>query len=296
MASVNVSSDFSSISTAIPALNSTRNEAKLPRTSTKRSSLEALPMLPFVKSTAVWGIDFSAVSMEETLDYIDSVVALRKPSYAVTANLNYLMLCEKLPRLTAFTQKAALVLCDGMPILWRGWLNSQRLSQRVAGSDLIYRLAARCAERGHRLFLMGGAEGVALATAKKLCDLYPKLVVVGIECPPFRPLSENEHQQLCQRVQASKADVLLVAFGQPKGEFWIEENYQSLGVPFSIQLGASFDFIAGTAQRAPRWLQLAGLEWFYRMLHDPKRLIPRYAQNAWFLLKQIRRELLNATK
>ncbi len=263
-----------------------------PAGSSQQPIVEPLPVLATSK---VWGVEFTQLTMAMTLDFIDRMIQRAVPEYVITANLNYLMLCDQSQRLAEFTRKAAVVLCDGMPILWRSKLNPVKLPTRVAGADLIFSLAERCAQKGHRLFLMGGAEGVAEKAAEKLVELYPKLQIAGIECPPFRQLSAAEHIALCDRIKNSKADVLLVAFGQPKGEFWIEENYQTLGVAVSIQLGASFDFIVGTACRAPMLLQKCGLEWLYRMLHDPKRLLPRYARNALYLCKAIRRDLLAAT-
>ncbi len=252
--------------------------------------------LPQHASTRVWGIDYSMVTMQQTLDFIDAMIQRREPNYAITANLNYAMLCETSPRLTAFTELCKLVLCDGMPIFWRSKLNKQQLPERVAGADLIYALAELSAKRGYRMFLMGGDEGVAQQAAGKLQELNPRLTIAGVECPPFRKLTEDEHDQLCGRIQSTKPDILLVAFGQPKGEFWIEENYQSLGVPFCIQLGASFDFIVGKARRAPVWMQKIGLEWLFRSLSDPRRLLPRYIKNALYLVKAVRRDLLEATK
>ncbi len=277
-----------STSTTAPVVPLAGLERKL-----ERKVARALPVLP---STHVWGIDYSVVNMEQTLDFIDTMIQRREPNYAITANLNYAMLCSENPRLAAFTQHCKLVLCDGMPIYWRSKLNKQPLPGRVAGADLIYSLAERGSVRGYRIFLMGGDEGIAQQAADKLRELYPRLTIAGVECPPFRKLSVDEHEQLCQRIRDSKPDILFVAFGQPKGEFWIEQNYQTLGVPFCIQLGASFDFIAGKARRAPRWMQRIGMEWFFRTITDPRRLLPRYAKNGWYLLKTIRNELLNATR
>jgi N-acetylglucosaminyldiphosphoundecaprenol N-acetyl-beta-D-mannosaminyltransferase len=183
-----------------------------------------------------------------------------------------------------------------MPIFWRSKLNKQQLPERVAGADLIYALAERSSLRGYRMFLMGGDEGVAQQAADKLQELYPRLTIAGVECPPFRQLTVDEQDQLCGRIRASKPDILLVAFGQPKGEFWIEENYQSLGVPFCIQLGASFDFIVGKARRAPVWMQKIGMEWLFRSISDPRRLLPRYLKNGFYLMKAIRRDLLEVTQ
>lgn len=242
----------------------------------------------------VWGIDFHSVSMEQTLRLIDDIIRVRKPTYAVTANLNYAMLCHRSSRLREFTQRAGLVLCDGMPILWRSRCNKVKLPERVAGADLIYRLAERSQQFGHRIYLYGAAEGVAEKTATELQRLYPGCQIVGHMCPPFRNLSEAESRAQIDSIRQTAPDILLIALGQPKGEFWIEDHLQQLQVPLCIQLGASFDFVAGTAKRAPKIFQRTGLEWLYRALSDPKRLVPRYAKNTLFLLKSVQADLLAA--
>ena len=109
----------------------------------------------------------------------------------------------------------------------------------------------------------------------------------GCCAPPFRPLSEAEHHSLLNEIRSTKPDILLVAFRQPKGERWIFENHRALGVPLSIQLGASFDFLAGTARRAPSFVQTVGCEWLYRSLSEPRRLGPRYARNIAFLMRRL---------
>ncbi len=241
----------------------------------------------------IWGIDFHAVDMDETTDYLEQIIRARTPECAVTANLNYAMLCDRHPRLAEFTRRAALVLCDGMPILWRSKLTTQPLPERVAGSDLIYRLAERCASRGFSIYLYGAADGVAAKAADALRALYPKLRIAGVQSPPFHGCSSAEIQVSLSRIKQSKPDVLLVALGQPKGEYWIEENRAELQVPLCIQLGATFDFVAGNIQRAPVGWQKIGMEWCYRMIRDPKRLGPRYLRNILFLMKAVRRELID---
>ena len=244
------------------------------------------------KTTQVWGLNFHAVDMEQTLDYLEQVIYERQPSYAVTANLNYAMLCAKNPRLAAFTRNSALTLCDGMPILWRSKLNATKLPERVAGSDLIYRLAERCAEKKLRVYFYGASEGIAELAAKSLKMLYPRLSVAGVQCPPFRVCSSEEIRSQIATIKRSKPDLLLVALGQPKGEYWIEDHLEELGVPLTIQLGASFDFVAGNAVRAPRLVQKIGMEWLYRTLKDPRRLAPRYFANFLFLVKILRQEMI----
>ncbi len=244
------------------------------------------------RTTRVWGLDYHAVDMEQTLDYLEQVICRRQPSYAVTANLNYAMLCAKNPRLAAFTKDSVLTLCDGMPILWRSKFNKTKLPERVAGSDLIYRLTQRCADKKLRVYFYGASEGIAEKAAETLKALYPGLLVAGVQCPPFRACSSEGIRSQIAGIKQAKPDLLLVALGQPKGEYWIEDHLEELGIPLTIQLGASFDFVAGNAVRAPKLLQKAGMEWLYRTLKDPKRLAPRYLANFLFLVKAVRQELI----
>lgn len=246
-----------------------------------------------LETVPVWGIDYHAVSMVESIDYLDQIIAKREPSFAITANLNYAMLCFKHPRLQAFTKRASLVLCDGMPIYWRSKLTKKSLPERVAGSDLIYQLSERCAAKQYRVYFYGAAEGVAEATAAQLQKRYPSLQVAGVQCPPFHDSSSAAIQDQVARIKKARPDVLFVALGQPKGEYWIEDHLKELAVPLAIQLGASFDFVAGQAKRAPKWMQRTGLEWLYRSVQDPWRLIPRYWGNFVFLLRSIRREMID---
>ncbi len=241
----------------------------------------------YPKVTDVWDTPFAVVDMPGTLKLADDIVRARKPEYFVTANLNYLMLVERCPQLSEVNRRAAAVLADGHPIVLRSRCGSNPLPCRVAGSDLILELAQLCAERGYSMFLLGAAEGVAAKAATELLARNPKLQIAGTYSPPFRPLSSAETDEMVTQVNRSRADILLVAFGQPKGELWIYEHLPKLQVPLSIQLGASFDFLAGTAKRAPAAWQRLGLEWLYRALSDPKRLGPRYAANIIYLLRKL---------
>ena len=234
--------------------------------------------------TTVWDVPFDRVTLEESVDHIGELICHRAPSYVITANLNYVMLHHRNVEMDAVTNDAALILADGQPIVWRSKLDQQKLPERVAGSEMIYRLAERAGREGWRIYFLGGEPGVAAAASERLLQMYPGLQIAGVESPPFRRLTEEEQTAQDERIRSAGTDLLLVAFGQPKGELWIHEHYRRLGVPVSIQLGASFDFIAGTARRAPVAFQRIGMEWAYRMFSDPRRLIPRYAGNAMFLV------------
>ena len=245
--------------------------------------LEPSGRLPTTARNHIWGIPFDSLTLAESVTKIGELVCRRVPSYVITANLNYAMLNHRHREMHRVTQDASLILADGQPIVWRSKLAQRPLPERVTGSELIFQLAERASAEGWRIYFLGGAPGVAECCANSLQDRYPGLTVAGFESPPFRELTPSEQAQQDARIRDAGTDILLVALGQPKGELWIHQHYQRLGVPVSIQLGASFDFIAGTAKRAPAMWQGVGLEWAYRMLSDPKRLAPRYAANATFL-------------
>jgi N-acetylglucosaminyldiphosphoundecaprenol N-acetyl-beta-D-mannosaminyltransferase len=243
--------------------------------------------LPQLETTHVWGLDFARLDMQGVIERADQIIAARSCRYFITANLNYLMLSEQQPELAAINRGADAIIADGHPIVLRSRMTQAPLPCRVAGSDLIIELAGLAAERGYRLFFLGAAPGVAAKAAAKLQLVFPELQVAGCCAPPYRTLSDVEHRELLAQIRDAGTDILLVAFGQPKGERWIHENYQTLGVPLSIQLGASFDFLAGTARRAPAFWQAIGCEWLYRSLCEPRRLAPRYLRNIGFLMRQL---------
>ncbi len=239
----------------------------------------------------IWGLPLARVTFQQTVAMVDQLIERHRPGFFITANLHYAMLANRDPRLRAANGQAAFIVADGMPLVSYSRLKRQPLPERVAGADLIYGLCERAAQRGHRVFLLGGAPGVAEQAAGKLCRRYPGLQIVGVEVPPFRELTSQEHSQLIGRIRAARPDLLLVALGQPKGEIWLAENFRALGVPVCVQVGATFDFVAGRVRRAPKWMQKIGLEWFHRILSEPRRLLPRYVHNALFLLQALTRDL-----
>ena len=107
-------------------------------------------------------------------------------------------------------------------------------------------------------------------------------------------IDDKQHLALIDRIRNTKPDLLFVALGQPRGEIWLAEHCQSLGVPVCVQVGASFDFVAEKIKRAPKWIQRIGMEWMYRISREPLRMAPRYFQDGMFLLKALMREVLSA--
>lgn len=243
----------------------------------------------------VWGLPLVPWTRAEAVEAVITLIEAGRPSFFITANLHYAMLSNQSPELQRVNDRAAFLLADGTPLVWASRWQGVRLPERVAGSDLIFDLCEEAAARGLGVFLLGGPAGVAEEASLRLQERYSSLRVVGTACPPHRPLSVEEQSNLTSQIREARPDLLFVAFGQPKGELWIDQHLESLKVPVSVQIGASLEFVNGRIRRAPRWMQRSGLEWAYRTWLEPRRLAPRYARNAFFLLNKVLGDLRRAT-
>jgi hypothetical protein len=163
--------------------------------------------VPSVAPVDLWRLPLLPATFAQAVDEVERLIVAREPAYFITANLNYAMLTEREPRLAAVNRGAAFILADGMPLVWYSRWAGRPLPQRVAGSDLIYALCRRAAERGYRVFFLGGAPGVAEEAADRLCRLYPGLSIAGVEVPPFRPPTADEHARLIQRIRTAAPDL-----------------------------------------------------------------------------------------
>jgi N-acetylglucosaminyldiphosphoundecaprenol N-acetyl-beta-D-mannosaminyltransferase len=169
---------------------------------------------------------------------------------------------------------ADLVVADGMPLVWLGRWHGCDMRRRVYGPEL---METFCANTGplYRHYFYGGAPGVAVRVAEVLRQRY-QVRTVGTYSPPFRPLTEEEEVELERRIQAAAPDIVWVGLSTPKQERWMIEHRARLAVPVLAGVGAAFDFVAGTASQAPAWMQENGLEWLFRLTHEPRRLWHRY--------------------
>lgn len=246
--------------------------------------------LPVPKTVVILGVPFHDVTMAETLAHIDAMIAARTPRYLATANLDFAAQASIDVELQRILLEAHLVLCDGTPLVWAArWLGAP-LRERVAGSDLMPVLTAHCAARGHRMYLLGATdETLALASAKMRAT-HPDLIIAGTYAPPIAKLLDFDHEEILRRLAEARPDVLIVCFGCPKQEKWIYMNLARLGVPVSIGLGATLDFVAGNFKRAPVWMRRTGLEWVFRLLQEPRRLFNRYLFDLLFFVRALRRQ------
>ena len=231
------------------------------------------------QQVAILGISVDAVTTEEALAAMDELVSSGHPSQVVTVNPEFVMAAQMNEPFKRVLHEADLALPDGIGMIWAARLLGKRLPERVAGSDLVPKLAARAEERGWSLFLLGAAPGIGDMAARVLCGLHPDLRVVGTYSgsPAL-----SEEAQIIRRVREASPDILLVAYGAPAQDLWIARNLNALAVPLSIGVGGTLDFIAGVKKRAPRWIQRIGMEWLFRLLQEPRRwrrqlALPRFA-------------------
>ena len=180
------------------------------------------------------------------------------------------------PAVRAALNSADIATPDGMPIVWALRSFGAKKQARVYGPTLMLKLCEQAARLGQRLFLYGAREDTLDALCERLKDRFPALIIAGSHSPPFRPLTRAEDAQCTQMILQSDADIVFVGISTPKQEHWMAEHRDRLAGVIMVGVGAAFDFHAGRLKQAPQWMQRAGLEWFFRLLMEPRRLWRRY--------------------
>jgi N-acetylglucosaminyldiphosphoundecaprenol N-acetyl-beta-D-mannosaminyltransferase len=227
----------------------------------------------------VLGVGISVLNLRTALAAIADAVKARRKGYLCVTGVHGVMEAQDDPAFKGILNGAMLCTPDGMPMVWAGKLNGHREMSRVYGPDLMLDVCAWSETSGCKHFFYGGAEGVAELLAEKLKAKFPNLEVVGTFTPPFRALNADELGKLSAQVGTVKPDILWVGLSTPKQEKFMAEFLPKLDVTLMIGVGAAFDFHSGRVRQAPRWMQRSGLEWFYRLCSEPRRLGRRYCRN-----------------
>lgn len=258
---------------------------------TAEKIIDVYKSIDFQNRVLILGVSIDNVTLTEALKIIEKAVIGRSNIYVTTPNTDHVMLFNKDTEFKKVYGEAALVVPDGMPIVWASKFLGMPLKERVCGSDLVPAICRLSAERGYKLFFLGGRPGAAAKAKENLEKEYPAIKINGVYSPTFDFDSNlEENNKITAMIKESKPDILFVGLGAPKQEKWIYEHYKILNIPVSIGVGATFEFISGMVRRAPRWMQKTGLEWFWRLLMEPKRLWKRYLIDDmkffWLVLKQ----------
>lgn len=211
----------------------------------------------------ILGVKFSNLTNKEALEEALKLLSTGKQHYIVTPNPEILLKAHKNPKYKKILNQASISIPDGAGIIWAAKKQKTPLKERVTGVDL---MQAICKNAKEDIFLLGAAPGIAQKAAKKL-KLNPKNTHSG------SPKTSQE-KEIVEKINNSQAKILFVAFGAPSQEIWIKRNLKKMpNIGLAIGVGGSFDFIAGKQKRAPKWMQKFQLEWLYRLIRQPKRLL-----------------------
>jgi N-acetylglucosaminyldiphosphoundecaprenol N-acetyl-beta-D-mannosaminyltransferase len=229
-----------------------------------------------VERIALQGLKVDPLTITQAVDRVFGSLAAGDGGVVLTPNLDHLRRHVRQPIVRPAYANADLVLADGMPLVWASRLQGTPLPERVAGSDLIWRISRRAAEMRSSVFLLGGAPTVARVAAVQLLARFPGLRLAGCHCPPFGFLEDrSEVETLVSAVCTANPDIVFVGLPSPMAEAVITQLQPALPQTWFLGLGVSLSFVSGHVQRAPRWTQRMGMEWMWRLCHEP-RLWRRY--------------------
>lgn len=235
----------------------------------------------------ILGVRVDGVTFQGLLACIEQWIAdpTERGRQICTVNPEFVMQARQNPAFAAVLEAADLCIADGVGLLWAARRLGQPLPERVTGSDGVPLIAARAARQGWRLFLLGAGPGVAERAGDVLTQRYPGLQVVGAFAGSP---ADADAPEIIERIRRAQPDVLFVAYGAPKQDFWIARHKPALQVPVMMGVGGSLDFLVGVQQRAPAWVQRINLEWFYRLVRQPARwrrqlALPKF---VWAVLRE----------
>jgi N-acetylglucosaminyldiphosphoundecaprenol N-acetyl-beta-D-mannosaminyltransferase len=244
-------------------------------------------------SRPVLGVGFDLVSYEDVLQAIENWRAKGQRHYVTLTPPYSVVMCCRDNELKEATQSATLTLPDGVGIILAALLLGYPHHGRVSGPTLLLKLCDWGRAQGLRHFFYGGAPGVADALVLRLSARFPGLTIAGTSCPPFRPLTPEEDRELVQRINETKPDVVWVGLGSPKQEKWMASHVDRIEAAALIGIGAAFDFHSGRVNWAPAWMRKMGMEWAYRLAHEPKRMWRRNVNSFVFLARVLHQRVMS---
>jgi len=253
-------------------------------------------MAKSLKTVNVLGVPIAAVNMEDCIHRIEEWIRRGEQAYVTVTGVHGVMESRRDRDLERIHRNAGMCVPDGMPLTWIGKLNGHPDMSRVYGPDLMLEVCRRSVDRAITHFFFGGKEGVPEMLKDRLQARFPGLKVVGVHSPPFRRMTAREEEDLRDRIQALAPDITWVGLSTPKQEKWMAAHIGRLNTRVMVGVGAAFDMHAGLLRQAPSWIQAAGMEWFFRLCMEPRRLWKRYFRNNPAFIVHISGQLLGIRK
>jgi exopolysaccharide biosynthesis WecB/TagA/CpsF family protein len=245
----------------------------------------------------IFGVRVSSTCYDEVVAFVMQAAQSRRPALLDFMPVHLLTQVARDAELRAKLDDFDVVAPDGQPVRWAlNHFHGTKLTNRVYGPELMRRVCAAAADQGVSIYLYGGTEEVLSKLKERLLGWIPSLKIAGAEAPPFRPLTDEEHEQTTQRINESGAGIVFLGIGSPKQEIFAHRHRDDIRA-VQLCVGAAFDFHAGVKKMAPAWMQKRGLEWLFRVTQEPGRLWKRYLiANSTYLALFAREVMLRGLK
>lgn len=242
-----------------------------------------------MRDVEAFNLKIHTLTMQETLNYIDTNIrGERFPLQHIVVNAAKIVHAQKNTELRQAINNSHIVNIDGQAVVWALRMVGYKVPERVAGCDLFQNLIAHCEEEGFKPYFLGAKQEVLDTMIETFKKRHPKLEIAGARNGYF---GKEDEEAIAKDIKASGADMLFLGITSPKKELFIDAWTETMQVPFTMGVGGSFDIVAGKTKRAPQWMRKAGLEWFFRIMEEPRRMWKRYAVTntlfIWMLLKAI---------
>ncbi len=229
-----------------------------------------------MKKFTICDVNVSAINLNSAIGFIDGWIKSRQKTYVCVAPVSTIVDCQKDERYKSIVNKADMVTPDGMPVVWLGRSQGFKEVNRTYGPDLMLLVSEKGQALKYRHYFYGGTQTTCEILFEKLKQQFPDINIVGHYSPDKVSLDYVEKKEVIDCINNAHADILWVGLGSPKQDYWMANHRDQLNVPVIIGVGAAFDFLSGQKKQAPRWMQRSGLEWFFRLCSEPKRLWKRY--------------------
>lgn len=235
----------------------------------------------------VVGAPIDVVEWDEAILRISGWGAARESRVVCICNVHSVVTARQDPEFLDVITRSDLATPDGAPVAWMLRLLSGRRQQRINGPDLMWKYCGVAESTGQSVYLYGASQGTLGALRARLAENFPKLRIAGFYSPPYRALTADEDEAVVRQINDSGAGVVWVSLGCPKQEKWMMAHRGRINAVM-VGVGAAFDYHAGTLKRAPLWMQRTGMEWFHRLVSEPRRLWRRYlVTNSLFILHAV---------
>jgi N-acetylglucosaminyldiphosphoundecaprenol N-acetyl-beta-D-mannosaminyltransferase len=233
-------------------------------------------ILSSVVKFPVLGVGIHAVDVDSTVECLADVISFKSNEYVCITGVHGVVEAMNDAGIRGILNSALLNVPDGMPLVWVGRILGFKQTGRVYGPDLMLKLCERSIKEGGGHFLYGGKPGIVEDLKAILECKFPGIRIVGTYCPPFRPLNDQEEQELIDTVARVKPDLFWVGLSTPKQERFMADYSSKLDTKVMLGVGAAFDLHTGRMKDAPSWVKRAGLQWLHRFCQEPLRLGKRY--------------------